>query len=154
MKAKMSVFMAATLAFVSAAAAAEEQSSHQASTSADSSLKWNTDPNYWKQVLRSPKDEASVKIGKGEYKVRGPLIDGIRRSKRTAEDRSLGRRLLSLPIVRWFVPQPMPNPPGGGKYFLWGESDKPWASVAGGGAASTGNPAVTHEAASLISIGK
>jgi hypothetical protein len=98
---------------------------------------------HWERVLREKSEPAGVQLGKSDYIVSGPLVDALHRKKAPA-DRSLGRKLLGLPVVRLFVPQPMPSPPGGGKYFRWGESDRPWVDIASGAPGGNSNP-VTHE---------
>jgi len=124
-------------------------------TSANARTEWNTNPAYWERVLIQKRDSQDLRLGRSDWRIKGPVVEGIRRQRSTG-DRSAGQRLLGLPIVRVFVPQPMASPPGGGKYFRWGESDRPWVAIAEGAApgGSTGNP-VTHEArSSLISIGR
>ena len=132
---------------------AHAQSSYSADASSKPPTSWNTDPKYWEKVLREPKEFPDVKIGKCDYTISGPLVDGLRRRKLTGNP-SLGKRLLNLPVVRLFVPQPMPSPPGGGRYFLRGESSRPWTAVAEGALASDPSNPVTREARSLISIGR
>lgn len=112
---------------------------------------WNTNPAHWERMIEQRKTSSALQIGKSDFTITGPLVDGVRR-KRTTGERSLGKRLLGLPIVRLFVPLPMPSPPGGGRYLLWGESDRPWVSVAQG--VPAGDPAVTHEARALISVSR
>jgi hypothetical protein len=137
-------------AFVAIAGEAQRESDFAANINAP--LKWNTDPAHWGRVISEQSKPSALRIGKDDFKVTGPLIDGLR-SRRSAPDRSLGQKILGLPIVRLFVPTPMPNPPGGGKYFRWGESDRPWASIAeASGGAGADNP-INHEPRnSLISI--
>lgn len=112
---------------------------------------WNTNPAHWERMIEQRKTTSALRIGKSDFTITGPLVEGLRRQRSTGP-RSLGKRLVSLPIVRWFVPGPMPSPPGGGRYLLWGESDRPWASVAQG--VPAGDPAVTHEARALISVSR
>lgn len=115
------------------------------------SSNWNTNPAHWERMLDQHKASTALQIGRSDFTLSGPLVDGVRRS-RTTDERSLGKRLLGLPVVRLFVPLPMPSPPGGGRYLLWGESDRPWTSVAQGVPAR--DPAVTHEARALISVSR
>lgn len=120
----------------------------------NSPMKWNTDPAHWDGLIKEQSTSPNLRIGKSDYVISGPLIDGIRK-RRYSSDRSLGRKILGLPVVRLFVPQLMPYPPGGGKYFRWGESNKPWTAIAhAGGGAGADNP-INHEPqATLISIGR
>lgn len=73
-----------------------------------------------------PKD---IPLGKSGFSLGGPIIEGLL-PRRLPEGASLGQKLLNLPVVRLFVPQPMPSPPGGGKYFLWREHARSWPSLA------------------------
>ena len=140
-----------TLAFF--ARAEDSKPKYGVATSPKAETGWNTNPAYWERVLGQKRDAPELRIGKSGFVMSGPLLEGVRR-QRSSGDRSVGKRLLGLPIVRLFVPGPMPSPPGGGQYLRWGESDRPWIAIAEGGApgSSTSNP-VTHEArTSLISI--
>ena len=87
--------------------------------------------------------------------VRCPIIEGLI-PRRPPPGASLGKKILNLPVVRLFAPQPMPEPPGGGHYFLWSEpSTRPWASVAAGVPVVDPADPITHEpAASFISVSK
>jgi hypothetical protein len=111
------------------------------------------DVRHWERVLREKPESSGVQIGKSGYTASGPLVDAVRRRKSLPGD-SLGRRILRAPVVRLFVPQPMPKPPGGGKYFHWGDSEHSWTTVVTGRAPGhISNPEVTHEArTSLLSI--
>jgi hypothetical protein len=71
-----------------------------------------------------------LKLGKSDFIVTGPLIDTFRSRSRSDEERTLGQKLLGLPIINMFVPEPWPKPSREGKYFAWGERDVPWASIA------------------------
>ena len=115
---------------------------------------WNTNPAHWERMLEQHKASSALQIGKSDFTLSGPLVDGVRR-KRTIGERSLGKRLLGLPIVRLFVPQPMPSPPGGGRYILGGERDQSWASFSRAPAplGNTDNPIHREVSGSLISVG-
>src|SRR5439155_22355596 len=95
----------------------------------------------------------TITLGKSDFEVSGPLIEGLRR-RRSEADRNLGQKILGFPLVRLFVPQRMPSPPqSGGKYFAWRrESSQPWVSIASGAGVAAG-PA-NHEPQALISLGK
>ena len=154
MKARLLLLLTISFGAADAAFAREEPSHFNSTTTTPKAqTQWNTDPKYWERVLRAPKDLPDLKIGKSDYVIGGPLIDGLRR-RRPAPDLSRGQRFLRLPIVRLFVPQPMPSPPGGGRYFLWGESSRPWTAIAEGAAAGELSNPITHEAPSLISISR
>jgi hypothetical protein len=118
------------------------------------STSWNTNPAHWERMIEQRKTSSALRIGKSDFTISGPLVDGLRRKRFTGE-RSLGKRLLGLPVVRLFVPQPMPSPPGGGRYFCWGERAESWSSISKAPAplGNTDNP-IHHEAVgTLISIG-
>lgn len=146
---------ASLLALAVIAQAEDSSPKSTVSTSASSRTEWNTSPDYWERVLVQKREGQELRLGKSGWAIKGPVIEGARRQRSTGE-RSTSQRLLGLPIVRLFVPQPTTLPPGGGKYLLWGESDRPWLAVAEAAASgsASGNP-VTHEArTSLISIGR
>lgn len=115
---------------------------------------WNTNPAHWERRLEQRKNSAELRLGKSDWTISGPLVDGMRRKRSTGE-RSLGKRLLGLPLVRLFVPQPMPSPPGGGPYFRWGQRDQLWASISQAPAplGNTDNPIHRDGGVSLISVG-
>ena len=144
---------ATLLALATLAQAEDSQTKTGVSTSATPRTEWNTDPAYWERVLVQKNESQGLRLGKSGWVAKGPVVDGLRR-RRSMSDRSAGERFLGLPVVRLFVPQPAPLPPSGGKYFSWGESDRPWVAIATGAApgSASSNP-VTHEArTSLISI--
>ena len=112
----------------------------------------NSKQERWDQILIPRRESSDLRFGKSDLTLSGPVIEGLRR-KPPSEDRSLGRRFLGLPVVRLFVPRSSPSPPDDGKYFAWGESDRPWAAIAERAATGrSSNDPVTHEAQSLISI--
>ena len=153
MKIKPLLLVFAVMSLAHAAAARDEQSTFNATASHRARTQWNTDPKYWERVLREPKEFSDLQIGRSDYMVSGPLVEGLRR-RRSSPDLSLGKRLLRLPVVRLLVPLPMASPPGGGRYFLWGESSRPWTMVAEGAVAGDLSNPMTHEARSLISISR
>jgi hypothetical protein len=116
---------------------------------------WHTDPKHWDQLLRERNDSPGLRIGKSDFAISGSIIEGLR-SRRSSLDRNLGQKLLSFPVVRLFVPQRMPSAPGGGgKYFAWGQSSRPWASIASGSSPGSALNLIKHEPQnSLISIGR
>ena len=85
-----------------------------------------TNPRWDAPVEQRP---APLKLGKSDYVVSGPLVDTFRLKPRTQTERSLGRKILDLPIINMFVPAPWPKPTREGKYFAWGERDQPWATT-------------------------
>ena len=145
----------ATLALAALAQAEDSPVKSGVASAANARTEWNTNPAYWERVLSQKNDSQGLRIGKSSWVIKGPINDGLRRQRSTG-DRSTGERLLGLPIVRLFVPQPAALPPGGGGYLRWGENDRPWIAIAGGSAlgSDSSNP-VTHEArTSLVSIGR
>lgn len=148
------LLLPATLLALAAIAQAEDSSPKSGvSTSADTKTEWNTNPAHWERVLIEKRESPGLRIGKSDWRIKGPIVEGIRRQRTTGE-RSAGQRLLGLPVVRLVVPQPMTSPPGGGKYLRWGASDRQWIAIAEGTALerSSSNP-MTHEArTSLVSI--
>jgi hypothetical protein len=73
---------------------------------------------------------APLRLGKSDFAVTGPLVDTFRLKPNPDEERSIGRKILDLPIVNMFVPEPWPKPSRQGKYFAWGEREVPWATTA------------------------
>lgn len=153
MKATRWLILFAALAATDVSAADDTAARHDFQSSPAAQTPWNTDPRYWERALREPKEYRDLKIGRSDYVIRGPLVDSVRRRRATSNE-SPGRRFLRLPIVRLFVPQPMPEPPGGGRYFLWGESSRPWSALAEGAAAGELSDEVRHEARPLFWIGR
>ena len=115
---------------------------------------WNTSRSYWDRILSEKEFVPEMRLGRSDFVVSGPLIQGLRR-QRISSDASLGRKILALPVVNWFVPQRMPSPPGGtGGYFAWNESRNPWSVATPAGApGSAFNAAYREPAGTLISIG-
>ncbi len=152
------LLLSTSLAALAAIAQAQDsQPKSGVTVSATTRTEWNTNPAYWERILIPKTDSPELRIGKSDWVVKGPLLEGIRRPRSTGErrpsERTAGRRLLSLPIVRLLVPQPIAAPPGGGRYLLWGESDRPWLALAEGTPAGTTANTLNHEArTSLISI--
>jgi hypothetical protein len=80
------------------------------------------------QNLLTPKlDIPIIALGRSDFVLSGPLVYGFRRLP-PAENLSRGQRFLRLPVIRLFVPKPMPWPNEGGKYFAWRNTDNslPW----------------------------
>lgn len=116
---------------------------------------WDYSPAHWDRILQVKSNSPPLRIGKSDLIVSGPLIEGLRRS-RPGGERSLGRRILDLLIIRLAVPRPLPSTPTGGKYFCWGESDRPWGAVSGKAVSpgASDNAMFREPACLLISIGK
>ncbi len=68
-------------------------------------------------------------LGKSDFVMSGALVETFRTQPLSSGDRTAFQKFLSLPIVNMFVPEPMPKPGQGGKYFAWGQRDEPWATV-------------------------
>lgn len=134
--------------------AGESKGGFQSSSIPKSQSGWNTNLVYWNRVISEQTKSPTLRIGKSDFAVEGSLISGL--SQRAVEpNSSVGRKLFSLPVVRLFVPQPVPYPPEGGKYFRWGESSRPWVSIAEAGGGAGADNAVNHEPqAVLFSIGR
>ena len=86
-------------------------------------------PARWGSLLTEKHDSPLITLGKSDFTISGPLIEGFRRMPRS-EDLSRGQKFLRLPIVRLFVPGPMEKPPGTGRYFAWRNCDLPWTAAA------------------------
>ena len=81
------------------------------------------DPKWTVSLGQKPSNPT---LGKSDFIVSGPLVDTFRLSPRSREERTLGQKILDLPIINMFVPGPMPKPTRQGKYFMWGERDVAW----------------------------
>ena len=101
--------------------------------SVDDEVKVNSssriDSGKAERVIREPVESSSLRLGKSDWVLGGPAVDSVR-LREPKSKRSAGIRIRELPILRLFVPKPMPSPSGEGKYFRWGESSRPWASIA------------------------
>jgi hypothetical protein len=90
-------------------------------------LDWQ-DPEWWQRDWN--RDEMKFSLGGSEYAVSGPFAETFRVGRGVPfRERSLGQKILSLPIVNLFVPQPMPKPSGEGKYLVWGQREEPWSNL-------------------------
>jgi hypothetical protein len=126
------VFSAFLFLWALSGRAQEFPSRFDASTNPTTAHEWNTSPAYWDRLISESRESSGLRIGRSDFVVRGPLVEGFRR-QRFAADRSNGQKFLGWPIVRLFVPQRMAPPPGGsGKYFAWGERDRPWSAASAG----------------------
>lgn len=88
--------------------------------------------NDWSRLhslLTEKRDSPLITLGKTDFTISSPLIEGFR-PLRHSEDLSRGQRFLRLPIIRLFVPGPMEKPPGTGRYFAWRNCDLPWIEAA------------------------
>ena len=86
---------------------------------------------HWQSLLTQKKDMSVIAVGRSDFVFSGPLVYGFRRLPHE-ENLSRTRRFLRLPIIRLFVPGPMPVPTQGGKYFAWrsDECSLPWREAA------------------------
>ena len=111
--------------------AGQVQSKVEATTSSKPETRLNMKPASvnWDQVISQKRETPELKIDNSNYVVSGALVEGLSLQK-SSEVRSLGQKILELPIVRLFVPRPTPSPPAGGSYFRWGDSDRPWTAIA------------------------
>jgi hypothetical protein len=92
--------------------------------------KWDPQSKLWKDLISEKPLPAARPIELRAFTLSGPVLEGVRPLPRQT-DLSRGRKILNFPVVRLFVPQRMPSPPGGGgNYFAWGESARPWTAVA------------------------
>lgn len=148
------LFPAFLLASLLPALAAERQTDFDAFAPVKASTEWKSNPALWRNLLSIRRDSPTVSIGKADFVLTGPLVQTIRRPRGWSE-LSLGEKILALPVINLLVPQPMPAPASGGKYFAWGESSLSWGAVANGAAPGSGAFAryVNHEPNGLISVG-
>jgi hypothetical protein len=99
------------------------------------------------QIFTAKRDPPVITLGKSGFNLSGSLVYGFRPLP-PQEDLTRAQRFLRLPLIRLFVPGPMPRPPEtGGRYFAWRneESPLPWTRAASRPAiikGSESNPAV------------
>lgn len=88
------------------------------------------DASTWKSDLINPKPAVPVIILGRDFVLNSPIIEGLRRLP-PAENLTRAQRFLRLPVIRLFVPKPMPKPPGGtGRYFAWHNCSLAWTDAA------------------------
>ncbi len=82
----------------------------------------------WRSLLTQRHEPPHFMLGKSDFALNSPLIDGWRPLPHV-EGLSRTQRFLRLPVIRLFVPGPMERPSGAGKYFKWrdDDSDIPWS---------------------------
>jgi hypothetical protein len=149
---KTELVLLALLTTLSASAQAAE--AYPSDSTILSSPSWETSQARWDRVLEQPRLVPELHLGKSDLLIGGPLIEGFRR-KRLSADSSPGKRFLALPIVSFFVPRKMAAPPSenSGNYFAWGDSNRSWTQIAGGTPAGIGfSPAYNEPQNSLISL--
>jgi hypothetical protein len=70
-------------------------------------------------IAHSKPNPSAIAIGRSDFVLSGQLVYGFRRLPHE-EGLTKTQRFLRLPVIRLFVPGPMPNPPeSGGRYFAW-----------------------------------
>ncbi len=127
---KTELLLLTSLAFAATLVSAQEVgSSASASTTNLHSLQWNTNQSHWDRILQEPRPIPELRLGKSGFVIGGPLIETFR-GRRLPTDASRGRKFLALPVVNLFVPQRMPQPPGGtGRYFAWRNNTRSWSEI-------------------------
>jgi hypothetical protein len=116
------------LCFISTATASAADPPTQFNSSAFPPL---NDSPHSQSPLTQKRDLPVIALGRSDFVLNSPLIDGFRPLPH-ADNLSRGQRFLRLPIIRLFVPQPMEMPPEGGKYFVWRNENcsLPWPAAA------------------------
>jgi hypothetical protein len=111
--------------------------------------------NQPKSVIKEQFDTHDQRVGKGDWVVRGPIVDSFRKRPKR-EDRSFGQRIRELPIVRLFVPKPMPSREDTEVFFVEGQSSRPWSAIASDARriGSPENPRHLEGGCALVSIGR
>ncbi len=107
----------------------------------------------WRSLLIAPRESPHLMLGKSDFALNSPLIDGFRPLPHV-EGLSRTQRFLRLPVIRLFVPGPMERPSGVGKYFQWRDedSDIPW-SVASSRPGLMKGPVSTYSAYQVLGGG-
>ncbi|GEM_PF-6523267 len=131
MKTKAKVLALVFLGFTMNLHAADQpETSLSAETSSFGPYHWNTAESYWDRIVQEQRSRPEVRIGESDYVFSGPVVEAFHREK-LPENTSRLRRFTALPVVRLFVPQKMPKPPGGtGRYFAWRDSERSWSVTA------------------------
>jgi len=116
---KTKVFL---LCFVSALTAFAEDPPSQFHVTMSKALPL-TEAERQKNFLEAKRTAPVITLGKSDFVLSGPLVEGFRKLP-PQEGLTRAQKFLRLPVIRLFVPGPMPNPPGGtGKYFAWRSSE-------------------------------
>lgn len=144
----LALFFGATLA----CAASDVPAQTNTSLSSMPGTSWNTNSMLWLDLTSGTNQPSVLRLGNSDFTMSGPLIEGFRRQP-ASESRSLGHKLLSLPVVRLLVPQRLPSPPSGGRYFAWHDSRRAWTSIATGSPPGSGFDSLHNEPrSSLITV--
>jgi len=115
-------------AFVSCALTLRSQESLPPAPQFDVSVRKNfIEQGDQKWAVSLGQKPSGISLGKSDFILSGPLVDTFRLAPRSREDRTLGQKILDLPIISLFVPGPMPKPTRQGKYFPWSQRDLPWS---------------------------
>jgi hypothetical protein len=139
------------LSSLSASFAEEQPAGFDAFAPVKASTTWKSNPALWRELLNAKPDTSAIMIGKSDVLLGGALAQTLRRP-RGWSDLNLGQKVLALPIINLFVPQPMPATASGGKYFAWGESRRSWGALAAGVPAGNTTPLNQEPTAALISF--
>jgi hypothetical protein len=117
------------LCFVSALTASAADLSSQFDSTVLPHMPYS-DSARWDSLLTPRRDIPVITLGRSDFVFSGPLVEGFRTLPHQ-ENVSRGQRFLRLPLIRLFVPKPMPVPTGG-KYFAWrsDECSLPWREAA------------------------
>ena len=86
-------------------------------------LDWN-DPKWWEAMGQKG---SSIKVGRSDFVVQGPLIDTLRYRSATPGKRSLRQKFFGLPFVNPLAPKSFSTPPERKDYFAWGEGNTAWS---------------------------
>jgi hypothetical protein len=97
-----------------------------------SSTAWRYDRAVWEQ-LSVWEPSFRLSLASREFVVSGALADTFRRPRQWP-DLSLGEKILNFPVLNLFIPAKLPQASARGKFFVWGERNESWTTLAGGGA--------------------
>jgi hypothetical protein len=139
------------LCFVSAWSASAADPSVELNSTVHRSIPL-TESERMQNFITARRDAPVITLGKSDFVLSGPLVEGLRRLPHE-ENLSRGKRFLRLPIIRLFVPRPIEIPQGG-KYFAWrsDECSQPWPAAASRLQADPTSPANMKNSISIISV--
>src|SRR5882724_1470084 len=119
------------LCFVSAWTASAADPPAQLNSTLRTPIQITESERFQALIAHTKANPSAIAIGRSDFVFSGPLVYGFRKLPHQ-ENLTKAQKFLRLPVIRLFVPGPMPRPPEtGGRYFAWrSESDLAWTTAA------------------------
>jgi hypothetical protein len=89
-------------------------------------LDWSA-AQWWET---QPSRVEGIRLGKSDYRVRGPVVDVFRKAAPPREKRSWRQRFFGLPFVSPLAAKTSNTPIQRTDYFAWGERAVSWSTLA------------------------